>query len=132
MAKTAAKDLDVTINSVVYEDEIDSFSLNVDQETPVVTCFSDAGPRRVAGNYDWGMEMAGKLDTAAGQSDASLYALIGTAPFTAVVEPTGAATPNYTGTAGALLSGYKLNFAVGGAAEFSASFAGAAALVRNA
>ena len=132
MAKTAARDLDVTINSVVYEDELTSFGLNVDQETPETTCFSDAGPRRVVGNYDWGMEMSGKLDTAAGQADASLYALIGTAPFTAVVEPTGASTPNYTGTSGALMSGYKLSFAVGGAAEFSASFVGAAALVRNA
>lgn len=53
MAKVA-----VGSNSRVYCDEFDwsgvlnSLSLTIDQETPVVTCLSDAGPRRIPGNYD--------------------------------------------------------------------------------
>ena len=44
-------------NSRVYFDEFDlsgvlnSMSLSIDQATPVVTCLSDAGPRRIVGGY---------------------------------------------------------------------------------
>lgn len=116
------------------EDDLDSWSLNVNQETPVVTAFSDGGPRRVAGNYDWGLDISGAADFASGESDATLFALLGSAGVTMDLEPTGATAaasdPNYDSVAGLMLSSYKISGAIGGAIQYSASMVGAAALTR--
>lgn len=132
MAKVAAKAADITVNSVALEDDVTGFSLDVTQELPVVTSLADAGPRRLAGNYDWGLNLDGNADFAASQSDATLFGLIGSAGVALDLEPTGnnAGTddPNYGGTV--LLASYSVAGQVGGAVTFRAALQGGSALAR--
>ena len=133
MAKQPAKNIDLTVNSVVLEDDMTGITLDVTQELPMVTSFSDAGPRRLAGNYDWKSTIDGNADVAASQSDATLFGLLGSAGVTYDFETTGAAAgtdaPNYEGTV--LLESYSLSAQVGGALTFKASLAGGSALTRS-
>ena len=134
MAKIAAKVANLAIGAVALEGYADSISLNVDQETPITTSISDAGPRAVTGNYDYTLDLSGKADFASGAVDATLFALIGDADgATMAFDPTGnsagANDPNYDSTS-VLLKSYKISAAVGGAVEYSASLQGAAALAR--
>lgn len=132
MARRAAKDLNVTLNSVAIEDELNSWTINVPQELPVVTAFADAGPRVVAGNYDWTMSGGGSADFAASQGDATIFALIGSAGVAIGADPTGntaaASDPNYDGTV--CLASYSMSFATGGAATYSVTLQGNSALTR--
>ena len=84
MAKKAANVVNITVNSVALEDDIDNFNLSVTQETPVVTSFADAGPRRVVSNYDYKLDISGSADFASGQSDATLFGLVGIADHATV------------------------------------------------
>ena len=134
MAKQPASNVNITINSVSLEDDIDSFTLNVQAETPTVTSFADAGPRRVLGNYDYNLDIAGTPDFAASQSDATLFALVTDTSGVAMgVDPTGASAgtndPNYDSTS-VILSSYQISGQVGGRVSFSASLVGNAALSR--
>lgn len=133
MAKKPAKDVNISINSVALEDDIDNFTLAVQQETPVVTSFADAGPRRVVGNYDYNLDISGKPDFASGQSDATLFGLIGSSGVAMAVDPTGAAAgpndPNYDSTS-VVLESYQISGQLGGAVEYSAKLSGNAALSR--
>lgn len=133
MAKTAAKNTDITINSVALEDDVTGYSLDVTQELPVVTSLADAGPRRLAGNYDWSLNLDGNNDFAASQSDATLFGLIGSAGVTLDLEPTGANSgtddPNYGGTV--LLASYSIAGQVGGAVTFRSQLMGGSALSRT-
>ena len=134
MAKIPAKDANITINSVALEDDINNFNLFVSQETPAVTAFGDAGPRRLAGNYDYNLGISGVADFAASQSDATLFGLIGSSGVAMAVDPTGNAAgahdPNYDST-GVVLTSYIISGSVGGVVEFSANVAGNAALART-
>lgn len=133
MAKKPAKDANIAINSVALEDDVSSFSLDVSQETPEVTSFADAGPRRVVGNYDFGLSLDGAADFASGQSDATLFGLIASTGVAMAVDPTGASAgandPNYDSTS-VVLESYSIKGQVGGAVTFSAKLNGNAALSR--
>lgn len=133
MAKQPAKNANVLI-SVALEDDIDSFALDVSQETPVVTALSDAGPRRLAGNYDYGLDVSGGADFAAAQSDATLFGLIGSAGVAMGIDPTGAGPgaddPHYDATS-VVLGSYNISGAVGGRIDFTAKILGNSALART-
>lgn len=133
MAKMPAKNLNVTLNAVAIEDDLNDSSLNIPQETPVVTSFADAGPRRLVGNYDYDFDLAGHPDFASGQSDATIFGMIGSAGVAIGWDPTGASAgvndPNYD-SASVVLTSYSISAAVGGAVSFSANVAGNAALSR--
>lgn len=133
MAKKAASAMNIAIDGVSLEDDINSATLNVTAETPEVTSFSDAGPRRVLGNYDYNLEISGVADFAASQSDATLHNLtVDAAGGAMAFDPTGASAatndPNYDGTV--FCSSYSISGAVGGPVTFSASLVGGAALTR--
>lgn len=133
MAKQPAKNLNISINSVALEDDINDASLDVTQETPEVASFADAGPRRVVGNYDYKMSLGGAGDFASGQSDATLFALLGSVGVATTFDPTGATAgvndPNYDSTS-MVLESYSIKGATGAAVTYSASLAGNAALSR--
>lgn len=133
MGKIAAKDTVISINSVALEDEIDDWSLDIQQETPVVTALADAGPRRVPANYDFGLNVSGSADFDDGQGDATLHALIGSAGVAMAVDPTGAAAaadnPNYDATS-VVLSSYSISGGIGQAVKYSAKLEGNSALAR--
>ena len=132
-AKKAAKDVNVSVNAVALEDDMKTMSLDLKQETPEVTAFSDAGPRRVVGNYDHSLKLDGAADFASGQSDGTLFALLANAGVVTAVQPTGAAAgvndPNYNCTS-MVLSSYSLKASIGGGVEYSAELQGNAALTR--
>jgi len=135
MAKVAANKVNISLASVVLEDDIDSFSLNITQEAPVVTSFADAGPRRVVGNYDYTLDVGGSPDFTAAMSDATIFGFVGASAAKAMaVDPTGASAgtndPNYDST-DIILTSYSISGAVGGRVDYSASFAGNAALART-
>ena len=117
MAKQPAKNANIAINAVAIEDDMTSFALNVEQETPESTSFADAGPRRLTGNYDYSLEVAGVADFASGQSDATLFAMVGSAGVAMAVDPTGASAgandPNYDSTS-IVLAAYSIRGQVGG------------------
>lgn len=133
MAKKAARDANITVNSVSIEDDVNSFSLDVKQEVIDVTAFADAGPRRLTGNYDYGLSVEGAADFAASQSDATLYGMVGSSGVAVAVDPTGASAdannPNYDSTS-MVLESYSLKGAVGAAVTFSAQLQGNSALDR--
>lgn len=132
MAKIAAKTVKNSINAVALQLYIDSISLNVDQETPEVTAFADAGPRVVPGNYNWGQSFSGMADFTAALSDATIFATLANTGVAMDFDPTGVAAaannPHYTGTV--VLKSYKLSAAKGGAVAYSADYAGHSALTR--
>ena len=136
MAKYAANATNIALATVVLEDDIDNFSLNITQEAPVVTSFADAGPRRVVGNYDFTLDIGGSPDFTAAMSDATIFAFVGAAAAKAMaVDPTGKAdpadanNPHYNAT-DIILTSYSISGSVGGRVEYSASFGGNSALTR--
>ena len=133
MAKKAANAINVSVNSVVIEDDMTSASLDVTQETPEVTSFADAGPRRVVGNYDYSQSYEGAADFASGQSDATLFGLVGSVGVATTFDPTGASAgandPNYDSTS-SVLETYTLKGSVGAAVTWSAKLNGNSALTR--
>mgnify|MGYP001591743562 FL=1 len=133
MAKKAAKDINFSLNSVALEDDITSMSQDVKQEVIDVTSFSDAGPRRVVGNYDYSYGLSGADDFASGQSDATIYGLVGSTGVASAFDPTGATAgandPNYDSTS-VVLESYSIKGAVGAAVTFDATVQGNAALAR--
>lgn len=134
MAKVAAKSINFSYNSVALEDDITSISQDVQQELPAVTALSDAGPRRVVGNYDYSYNLEGNADFAAAQSDATLFGQIGGSGAATAFDPTGAIAgandPNYDATS-VLLESYNIRGGVGQAVGFSAVLQGNSALARN-
>lgn len=133
MAKQPAKNLNLTVNAVALEDDLNSASLDFTQETPEVTSFADAGPRRVVGNYDYKMALDGSADFAAAQSDATLFGLIGSSGVNTTFDPTGTAAgpndPNYDSSS-MVLESYSIKAQVGQAVTFSASLVGNSAIDR--
>lgn len=132
MAKLSAVKPNWTINSVALEDELNSISLNLKQETAKVDGLSSTGPERVVGNYDWDASGDGSFDGAASQGDATIFGLLGSAGVASAFDPTGASAgasdPNYDGTV--VLASYSIKAAVGGAVTYSVAFEGASALTR--
>ena len=134
MAKQAAWRANLSVNSVALEDELTSIDLKVEQETIVVTGFSNTGPERVVGNYDYSHSLAGNFDGAASQGDATLFALIGSSGVAVNFDPTGASAgandPNYDATS-AVLKSYSIKAAVGAAVTYAAELEGNSALARS-
>ena len=130
MAKIAAKNINVSVNSVSLEDEVSSITQNVEQETPEVAGLSSTGPERVVGNYDFSYDIDGFWDGASSQGDATLFAQIGASSVAMAFDPTGASAgsndPNYDSSV--VLSSYSISGAVGGAVTYSATEQGASAL----
>lgn len=132
MAKVPANLTRVWVDEFALSGFINATSLKFKQETPVTTAFADAGPRRVAANYDWDESISGGNDFASGAVDATLFALVGSAGVASAFDPTGTTAaadhPNYDGTV--VLGDYGISCKSGGRAEFSASLLGASALSR--
>lgn len=62
MAKIAAKSTRVWIDEHVLSGYLNAADFKLDQETVKVDAFSDAGPRRVVGNYDAMVSLGGFFD----------------------------------------------------------------------
>lgn len=133
MAKIAAKAANISVNSVALEDDIDNFTLRVNQELAPTMGLSTVGPTRVVGNYDYELAVGGAVDFAASQSDATLFGLVGDTGVVVAVDPTGAGAgtddPNYDATS-MVLESYEISGQLGGRISFAATLRGNSALAR--
>jgi hypothetical protein len=62
VAKQPANVVRAYLDEINISGKISAFGLDLSQETPVVTCLSDDGPRRVVGNYDHKASFSGFFD----------------------------------------------------------------------
>lgn len=132
MARTHGKDSNFSFNSVAIEDELNSVTMSVAVVESDVTAFADAYQNFLAGKKNVTFEVAGSLDMAASQGDATIFDHLHTisGPKTLIFDPDGAGpdtnSPEYTctssGLTGALVTSYSISLPVGGAATYSASF----------
>lgn len=76
MAKLAAHGTRVYLDQYALSCYLNSSEQAIEQETPDVTSFCDAGPRRVVGNYDYNHNDLGFFDGADDAGDEILHALL--------------------------------------------------------
>lgn len=76
MGKSAAASSRVYVDEFAISGDIQSWDMGLDQETPVVTGLSDAGPRRLVGNYDCKLSHNGLLEATDNLSDEQLFLLL--------------------------------------------------------
>lgn len=102
MAKYVLKDADVVINGVNLSNRVDEVVVNMSREDVETTAMGASGKQRLAGLGDDSFEVTFLQDHAAANVDATLFPLLGAAPFTVVVKPTSAAVsatnPTFTGS----------------------------------
>jgi len=132
MARTHGKDSNFSFNGVAIEDELSSITMNATVAEAEVTAFSDVYGNFLAGKKSVTVDVAGSLDMAASQGDATIFdhITLTSGPKTLVYDPDGAGpdtnSPEYTctssGLTGAICSSYTVNLPVGGAATYSATF----------
>jgi hypothetical protein len=132
MARTHGKDSNFSFNSVAIEDELNSVTMNAAVAESDVTSFADVYQNFIAGKKNITFDVAGTLDMAATQGDATIFdhITLTSGPKTLVFDPDGAGpdtnSPEYTctssGLTGALVTSYSISLPVGGAATYSASF----------
>ena len=132
MARTHGKDSNLSFNSVSIEDELNSISMSASVAESDVTSFADTYQNFLAGKKNVTFDIAGSLDMAASQGDATIFDHLHTisGPKPLVFDPDGAGpdtnSPEYTctssGLTGALVTSYSISLPVGGAATYSASF----------
>ena len=132
MARTHGKDADFSFDSVAREDELSSVSLNFSVPEADVTAFNAAYQNFLAGKKNVTFDIAGSLDMAASQGDATIFDHLTTTsgPKTLVFDPDGAGpdtnSPEYTctssGLTGAMVTSYSITLPVGDAATYSATF----------
>ena len=132
MARTHGKESNFSFNSVAIEDELNSITMNATVAESEVTAFSDTYQNFIAGKKGVSFDVAGTLDLAASQGDATIFdhLTLTSGPKTLVFDPDGAGpdsnSPEYTctssGLTGAICSSYTITLPVGGAATYSATF----------
>ena len=132
MARTHGKDSNFSFNGVAIEDELNSVTMSASVGESDVTSFADVYQNFLAGKKDITFDIAGTLDMAASQGDATIFdhLTLTSGPKTLVFDPDGAGpdtnSPEYTctssGLTGAICSSYSISLPVGGAATYSATF----------
>ena len=132
MARTQGKDSNFSFNSVSIEDELNSITMHASVAESDVTAFADVFQNFLAGKKNITFDIAGSLDMAASQGDATIFDHLHniSGPKTLVFDPDGAGpdtnSPEYTctssGLTGALVTSYSITLPVGGAATYSATF----------
>ena len=76
MSKFPAHGTRILLDQYDISGYVNSFDLPFAQETPDVTSFADAGPRRVVGNYDYSSSVLGFFDGADDAVDEILHGLL--------------------------------------------------------
>ena len=132
MARTHGKDSNFSFNGVAIEDELNTITMNAAVAESDVTAFADVYQNFLAGKKNISFDIAGSLDMAASQGDATIFDHLHniSGPKTVVFDPDGAGpdtnSPEYTctssGLTGALVTSYSITLPVGGAATYSATF----------
>jgi len=132
MATLVLIDASVVINSVDLSDHVRSVTINYSADMVEDTNMGDDTHTMLGGLKNWSMDIEFAQDYAAGEVDATLFALVGTS-FTIDVKPTSGAVaatnPKYTGT-GILESYNPVSGSVGDLATASVAVQAAGTLSR--
>jgi hypothetical protein len=99
VAKFAATDYDITIDTVDFSDSLAAVTLDISKEQLETTAFGDAARTYIAGLQDGSVTLSFHQDFAASAVDATLHAALGT-EIAVVIKPTsgavGAGNPSYS------------------------------------
>jgi hypothetical protein len=99
VAKFAATDYDITIDTVDFSDSLAAVTLDISKEQLETTAFGDAARTYIAGLQDGSVTLSFHQDFAASAVDETLHAALGT-EVAIVVKPTsaavGAGNPSYS------------------------------------
>ena len=99
MAKFAATDYDITIDTVDFSDSLAAVTLDISKEQLETTAFGDAARTYIAGLQDGSVTLSFHQDFASSAVDATLHAALGT-EIAVVIKPTsgavGAGNPSYS------------------------------------
>lgn len=133
MALIVFKNASVTINAVDLSDHVKSVEIKYSAESLENTAMGATFKGKQAGLKDWSMSVEFYQDYAAAQVDATLFSLVGAAPFAIIVRPDaavkGTANPEFTGNV--LLPDYTpITGSVGELATVKVDFEGTGALGR--
>jgi hypothetical protein len=132
MTTLVLTDASVVINSVDLSDHVRSVTINYSADMVEDTNMGDDTHTMLGGLKNWSMDIEFAQDYAAGEVDATLFALVGTS-FTIDVKPTSGAVsatnPKYTGT-GILESYNPVSGSIGDLATASVTVQAAGTLSR--
>lgn len=131
MSKIAANLIRVYLNQFDLSGVLNAASLKVEQETPVVTCFSDTGPRRVVGNYDHNQSLTGLFEPTDDGYDEQLQALLGSTSDLYLTQTFGITENSIAYDALVRLASLPLSGQAGGAVMRSFEAAGSGGLSRG-
>lgn len=103
MAAFVLTDASVTVNAVDLSDHVKSVRITYEAEEVEDTNMGDTSREYLAGLLGWSVEVEFAQDFAAAKVDATLFPLVGAAPFAISILPTSdgvsATNPNYNGNA---------------------------------
>lgn len=130
MARTHGKNVNFSVNGIAIEDELQNARIRFAVPPADITAFADTWGTSLAGKKSTTIEIAGFLDQALSQGDATILGLIGGGSVSSVLDLTGsgpgANAPEYqctaSGLTGTLLRRYRVSLPVGGAATYEAEF----------
>lgn len=128
MTVQVLKDATISIGGVQLESMANSVTLNYEVESVEVTAFDGSGARKFAGGLvNLSVEVALMQNFASGQTEATIYPLVGTTT-TLIIKPKSAAVsttnPTYTITGAYLASHTPVAGGVGEVAMTTLSFTG--------
>jgi len=133
MAKMASSTATMEIDGDSMEEYATDIGLEITQALPVTTCFADAGPRRVTGNYDYAYTLSGNNDFATTLPDSTIYGLIASTGVAVTFDPTGTSAasdnPNYDSTS-SVLESYSISASIDDSIKFSTTLRGNSAIDR--
>jgi len=123
----------ITINTVDLSDHLKDVSLTYEADEIETTSSGDTSKEFIAGLKSWKVDATLQQDYAASEVDATLFPLVGAAPFAVILKPTSAATaatnPKFTGNC--ILTSYPpMSGAVGELATVKITMRGSGALTR--
>ena len=132
MAKQPAKSMAVYFDEFIFSSYLNSTDQTITPELPVVTALSDAGPRRVVGNYDVSHSDQGFMDTLDDSYDEQLFTAMGEAGDHCLSKlPTGIAEGSISYDSLVKISGEPRSAAVGGAILLNFDSQGSGGIVRG-
>ncbi len=134
MATFVFKNGYVMVNNVDLSDHVRSVSLSYSAAEVEDNNMGDSTQQRLAGLKDWSLSVEFSQDYASGKVDATLFDLVGAAPFAVHVKPVNttisATNPDFTGNV--ILTEYPiLDGSVGDLATTSVNFVAAGDLTRD-
>lgn len=99
MAKFAATDFDITINSSDFSDSLAAVTLDISREQLEITAFGDSARRYIGGLQDSSVTLSFHQDFAAGSVDEIIHSNLG-GTVAIVIKPTGgsvtSSNPSYS------------------------------------